>query len=48
MDVGAILAAGQPDADGDVIPPGVTFGGYRVQKVGPRIDKILIRKQSPI
>ena len=39
VDVGAILAAGEPDENGNVIPPGVDFGGYRVQKVGPRLDK---------
>lgn len=42
VDVGDILAAGEPDANGDVIPPEVSFGGYRVQKVGPRINQVLI------
>ena len=37
--MGAILAAGEPDENGNVIPPGVDFGGYRVQKVGPRLGK---------
>lgn len=32
VDVGAILAAGLPDADGDVIPSEVGFGGYSVRK----------------
>ncbi len=37
VDIGQIIASGQPDADGNIIPGGVTFGGYRVRKVGPRI-----------
>ncbi len=32
VDVGAIIAAGLPDADGDVIPSEVGFGGYSVRK----------------
>ncbi len=42
VDVGAIIASGLPDADGDVIPPEVTYGGYRVRKVGGRLDTTLI------
>lgn len=34
IDIGEIISSGQPDADGDVIPPGVSFGGYRVRKLG--------------
>src|SRR5260370_11542953 len=45
VDVGAIIAAAKPDATGDVIPADITFGGYRVQKVGPRIDHILITEE---
>jgi hypothetical protein len=32
VDIGQIISEGQPDADGDVIPPHVTFGGYRAVK----------------
>lgn len=42
VDVGQIIASGAPDADGDTIPPGVTFGGYTVQKTGPRFGNPLI------
>ncbi|MFQ5926045.1 MAG: hypothetical protein ACE5MH_01275, partial [Terriglobia bacterium] len=41
VDVGAIIASGQPDEDGDVIPAGVSFGGYSVRKVGRRLDQSL-------
>lgn len=33
VNIGEILASGQPDAAGNVIPRGVTFGGYAVRKV---------------
>jgi hypothetical protein len=42
VDVGAIVAGAEADAKGDIIPGEITFGGYRVQKVGPRIDQVLI------
>ena len=42
VDVGALIAAGLPDEDGDLIPPEVTYGGYRVRKVGGRLDTTLI------
>lgn len=29
IDLGQMIAAGVPDGDGDVIPAGITFGGYR-------------------
>jgi hypothetical protein len=32
VDIGQIVAEQQPDADGDVIPTNVTFGGYRAVK----------------
>jgi hypothetical protein len=34
LNVGEVVSSGIPNADGDVIPPGVTFGGYRVQRIG--------------
>jgi len=40
VNIGEIVASGTPDADGDVIPPGVTFGGYRARKVGPNSANI--------
>ncbi|MBI3664155.1 MAG: IPT/TIG domain-containing protein [Acidobacteria bacterium] len=33
LDIGEIISRGEPDADGDVIPATVSFGGYRVRKV---------------
>jgi len=38
VDVGAILATAEPDAEGDRVPAEVTYGGYRVRKVGPCVD----------
>jgi hypothetical protein len=35
VDIGEVIAAGVPDGDGDVIPASVSFGGYRVRKLGP-------------
>jgi hypothetical protein len=42
VNVGALIAAGVPDADGDVIPSEVGWGGYRVRKIGRRIHTPLI------
>ncbi len=42
INVGEILAANVADRDGDQIPPQVTVGGYRVDKVGRRINRTLI------
>lgn len=36
IDIGEIKRGRQPDADGDVIPQEVTFGGYRAVKLHPR------------
>ncbi len=33
VDVGQVISDGQPDSDGEVIPVGVTLGGYRLRKV---------------
>jgi hypothetical protein len=41
VDIGEIKRRGQPDAAGDVIPPEVTFGGYRAVKLTPRGDGTL-------
>jgi hypothetical protein len=41
VDVGQIIAAGEPDAQGNVIPPSVNYGGYRVRKVGPHLGATL-------
>jgi hypothetical protein len=35
LDIGGIIAAHLPDKDGDIIPTNVSFGGYRVRKIGP-------------
>jgi hypothetical protein len=35
LNIREIILAGVPDADGDVIPPTIGFGGYRVKKLGP-------------
>lgn len=40
VDIGQVVASRTPDSDGDVIPPGVTFGGYRVRKTAPRFANI--------
>jgi hypothetical protein len=45
VDVGAVIAAAKPDGSGDTIPSDITFGGYRVQKIGPRINHILITEE---
>lgn len=34
VNIGEVIAAGVPDAEGDVIPPSVSFGGYRARKLG--------------
>ncbi|MGH9579404.1 MAG: hypothetical protein ACRD2R_00295, partial [Terriglobales bacterium] len=36
VDVGEIIARGEPDAEGTPPPPAVSFGGYQVRKVDPR------------
>jgi len=35
IDVGQVIASAVPDADGDVIPSSVSFGGYSVRKTSP-------------
>ena len=37
IDLGRLIASGTPDAEGDVIPSGVAFGGYRLKKTAPNI-----------
>lgn len=36
IDIEAVIAAGVPDPEGDILPAGVGYGGYSVRKVGPR------------
>jgi hypothetical protein len=39
VDVGEIITSGEPDAEGNVIPASVGFGGYQVRKVDVRADQ---------
>jgi hypothetical protein len=41
VDIGEVIVAGKPDANGDYFPLGVTFGGYHVRKIGQHIDKTI-------
>src|SRR5262249_48841508 len=45
IDVGAFVKSGKAGLEGEPIPPDVQIGGYRVRKVGPRIDHVLITEE---
>jgi hypothetical protein len=39
VNIGEVIAEGVPDEDGDLIPRGVVFGGYRARKIGAGTDQ---------